>query len=1116
MADFTGGSGPDIFTGTGGDDNFLLQQGGNDSASGLAGNDGFYFGAALTTSDLVDGGSGTDSIALQGNYLALALGAINNVEVIALLPGNDTRFGDTSGAFYDYNITTADANLSAGQILTLIAGTLRPGEDIVFNGSAESNGNFRIFAGQGVDTLTGGSGSDGFFFGADGNLTGADRINGGGGADSIALRGTYTGARAVTFQNASFTNVEVLVLLSGHTNEYGGFINTSGFDYDLTLADGNVAAGQTLDINAVNLRANEELRIDGRAETDGLFRILSGAGNDSLFGGTGADNLFGGSGDDYLAGSGGNDRLDGAGGADTYAFLTALGASNVDTIVSLDGADRIELAGGAGQPFAALATGALASAAFRLGAAAADADDRILYDPTTGALRYDADGTGGQAAVQFAILPTGLGLNNTQFFVTGAANAAPVFSSGTTATVAENAPASTIVYQAAASDTDGDTFTLSLGGADAARFAIDQGGAVRLLAPADYETKASYQFSVIASDSAGAAATRNVTLTVTDVDEGGGPGTTPVINETAAGNNSIATAQAISRSSLAIADNSLLNDDSLPSVTIQGNVSPATDVDYYSISLQAGELLLLDIDNLGTGLDSVVRIWGPNGSQILFGDDSPQDAGSAAHPNNPGATLDSFVWYQAPSAGTYYFSVESWGDNYETAPGTGETTGPYRLQVSVDSNPSEAELLAFDVRALISGSEWPTTSLTYSFPTSTSHYSSQQPASDLQGFSPFTATQQAVVTAMLQDVSEVSALTFTQVAPGPATLRYAMNDQDGAAYAYYPGGSVGGTAWFNKTSFNSPVKGNYAWMGILHETGHALGLKHGHESPPVSYEHDSLEYTVMTYRSYVGAPLSGYQNETWGYPQSLMMLDIAALQEMYGANFSINGGNTIYRWSSSTGETFVNDVGQGAPGGNRVFLTIWDGGGTDTYDLSNYSNGVTIDLRPGLWSTTSQVQLADIGGFGSPIYARGNIANALQYHGDARSLIENAIGGSGADSLIANQAVNALRGNGGADMFKWMDGGDSGTGALADTILDFVRGSDRIDLSGVDAITATSADDAFAFIGTSAFHNVAGELRYQAEGGDVRVQGDFDGNGIADFEIVLDNLTVLASSDFIF
>ena len=140
-------------------------------------------------------------------------------------------------------------------------------------------------------------------------------------------------------------------------------------------------------------------------------------------------------------------------------------------------------------------------------------------------------------------------------------------------------------------------------------------------------------------------------------------------------------------------------------------------------------------------------------------------------------------------------------------------------------------------------------------------------------------------------------------------------------------------------------------MGILHETGHALGLEHGHEDAPVvSSGRDSLEYTVMTYRSYIGDPLSGgYSNAQFSFPQTLMMLDIAAIQRIYGANFGFNAGDSVYTWNESTGEMSINAVGQGAPGtggggsSNRVFLTIWDGGGGDTYDCPIFGR-VTIDL----------------------------------------------------------------------------------------------------------------------------------------------------------------------------
>jgi Ca2+-binding RTX toxin-like protein len=184
----------------------------------------------------------------------------------------------------------------------------------------------------------------------------------------------------------------------------------------------------------------------------------------------------------------------------------------------------------------------------------------------------------------------------------------------------------------------------------------------------------------------------------------------------------------------------------------------------------------------------------------------------------------------------------------------------------------------------------------------------------------------------------------------------------------------------------------------------------------------------MPYISYQGGSPSGYTNEDWGFPQSFMMADIAALQYMYGANFS--GTSTVYSWSPTTGEMFVNGIGQGAPndgaGGasNRIFLTIWDGNGTDTYDLSNYATGVSIDLAPGGHSTFSAGQLADLGGGPNGGFARGNVYNAALYEGDTRSLIERAKGGGGNDSIIGNQADNSLWGNGGDDLLNGGKGAD--------------------------------------------------------------------------------------------
>jgi serralysin len=306
----------------------------------------------------------------------------------------------------------------------------------------------------------------------------------------------------------------------------------------------------------------------------------------------------------------------------------------------------------------------------------------------------------------------------------------------------------------------------------------------------------------------------------------------------------------------------------------------------------------------------------------------------------------------------------------------------------------------------------------------------------------------------LGQYAAVSNLTFTEVTESSTKhgdLRFALSDYPYTAWAYYPSTNpAGGDAWFNKSSgwYSSPGKGNYAYMTFLHEAGHcACGLDHAHEGRAVPYEHDSMEYTVMSYRSYVGADVnSGYTNETYGYAQSLMMYDIAATQYMYGANFNTQSGNTTYTWSPTTGEMFINGVGQGRPGANRIFLTVWDGNGVDTYDFSNYSTSLKVDLRPGEWTTTSTAQLAKLKADGSKV-AVGNIANALQYNGDARSLIENAKGGSAGDVITGNDIANTLWGNGGNDTLNGLLGNDILVGGAGFDTLDGGAGLDTADYS---------------------------------------------------------------------
>ena len=265
-----GGAGNDTINGTPLDDFFNLSQGGNDTVTGGAGNDAFMFGAAFTAFDSVDGGPGTnDQVGLQGDYsggLTLGASSLVNVEVLAVLPG------------FSYNITSIDANVATGQELSVFGGNLLAGNNFTFNGSAETNGRFRMFGGLGTDSFTGGAQEDGFYFGP-GKWGAGDSVTGGGGAnDQLALDGDYSiniGANA---------DVETLILLPGP----GGTPN----NFNITLTDVWTAALATKTVWGLNVTT--AMTVNGSAETNGNLVFFGGQGSDTLIGGSGNDSLDGG------------------------------------------------------------------------------------------------------------------------------------------------------------------------------------------------------------------------------------------------------------------------------------------------------------------------------------------------------------------------------------------------------------------------------------------------------------------------------------------------------------------------------------------------------------------------------------------------------------------------------------------------------------------------------------------------------------------------------------------------------------------------------------------------------------------------------------------------------
>jgi serralysin len=355
------------------------------------------------------------------------------------------------------------------------------------------------------------------------------------------------------------------------------------------------------------------------------------------------------------------------------------------------------------------------------------------------------------------------------------------------------------------------------------------------------------------------------------------------------------------------------------------------------------------------------------------------------------------------------------------------------------------------MNGVLSGSKWATGSLTYSFTVSAGQYGRNYAGGEnLKNFEALESQQTQAIADILKMYARISNASFDQVGSAKGELRFAESDSRSTAWAYGPDSrALGGDVWFNNSLnlYDAPARGNYAWLTMMHEIGHSLGLKHPHESlgsfSAMPLERDSLEYTVMSYRSYIGGTTkTGYTNTNDSYPQTLMMYDIAAIQKLYGADYSANGGDTVYSWSETTGTMFVNGVAQAAPNANRVFMTVWDGGGNDTYSFANYATGVKVDLAPGAWTTASAQQLAYLG---DGHYAAGNIANALLYNGKTASLIENAVGGTGNDTISGNSANNKL------------------TGGVGDDVLDGRGGIDTAVYSGLasDYAIVRNADDSW-------------------------------------------------------
>ena len=186
------------------------------------------------------------------------------------------------------------------------------------------------------------------------------------------------------------------------------------------------------------------------------------------------------------------------------------------------------------------------------------------------------------------------------------------------------------------------------------------------------------------------------------------------------------------------------------------------------------------------------------------------------------------------------------------------------------------------------------------------------------------------------------------------------------------------------------------------------------------------------------------------------------------------------------------------------------GGGTEfDYNIkladSHLAAGVTLTVSGALLQA-SETMILD-----GSLESNGNLNI---FGGKAADTLK---GGAQADLLHGNLGADLLTGNGGADIFRYDSTAESQSSTL-DQILDFTPGTDRIDLSRIDANTVAGGDQAFTWIGSGAFSQTPGELRaLDLNGTGWLVQGDTDGNGSADFSIILtlQGPTPLGGGDFI-